>query len=104
MPKATKAVIATRVEDVLRLRLCGAEWKDIRQYAVGDLNDDPPREPWYVSDRQLKRYIASADTLLTRRIERDRDKLFARHMGQRKMLFARALETGDYRTAGAMLD
>ena len=104
MPKATRTVIVARIDDVLRLRLAGAEFSDIRQYAAGDPQDDPPRESWNVSDRTLKRYIEAADKQLCRRMERDRDKLFARHIGQRRMLFVRALEQGDNATAGRMLD
>ena len=45
MPKATKAEILERVEEVLRVRLDGAQFHDIRQYAS--------EKQWGVSDRQL---------------------------------------------------
>jgi hypothetical protein len=36
-------------------------------------------------------------------LETNRERLFARHIGQRRALFARAMSTSDYRTAAAVL-
>jgi hypothetical protein len=91
--KATKAVVAQRIESVLRIRLDGAQLHDIRDYA------NAPEQGWNVSDSQLRRYIAASDKLLAERLERDRDKLFARHVAQRQTLFARAVNSADFRTA-----
>lgn len=98
--KATKAVIRQRVEQVMRIRLCGAEFWEIRQYAAE--TDAETDRPWNVSDRQLWRYVAAADELLDEYLDHDRKKLFNRHIGQRRALFARALESGDIRTALAV--
>jgi len=81
----------------LQLRLLGAELLDIRQHAAAS---DPP---WNVSDRQLFRYIADADDLLATMLESNRTRLFARHVGQRRALFARCMATSDYRTAAGVL-
>jgi hypothetical protein len=93
--KATKAEVAKRVEEVLQIRLAGAEFADIRQYAA--------ENGWNVSDRQLRRYIQDSDVLMAEGFERDRDKLFVRHIVQRRTLFARAMQIGDLRTALAVV-
>jgi hypothetical protein len=95
--RATKAIVRQRVEQVLQLRLLAAEFLDIRQYASAQ---DPP---WNVSDRQLWRYIAAADELLVEMLDTNRDRLFARHVGMRRALFARAMSVSDYRTAATVL-
>jgi hypothetical protein len=93
--KATKAEIQQRVEEILQIRLAGAEFWDIRQYAA--------EKGWQVSDRQLWRYIRQADQLLARVLEKDRDKLLNRHLAQRRALLAKAMSIADYRTALAVL-
>ena len=92
--KSTKAEIAQRVEEVLRIRLDGAEFHDIVQYAS--------EKAWKVGERQLRNYMAATDDLLAARLEKDRDKLLARHIAQRRSLYARALNAADYRTALAV--
>jgi hypothetical protein len=92
--KATKAQVRERVEEVLRIRLDGAEFHDVVQYAS--------EKEWGVGERQLWNYVRASDQLLAERVERDRDKLFNRHVAQRRSLFARALNAADYRTALAV--
>ena len=98
--KATQAIIRQRVEQVMRIRLAGAEFHEIRQYAAE--NDAETGRPWNVSERQLWRYVSAADDLLDKYLERDKGKIFNRHIGQRRALFARAMEAGDLRTALAV--
>jgi hypothetical protein len=93
--KATKATIRQRVEEVLQIRLAGAEFWNIRQYAA--------EKEWHVSDRQLWRYVAQTDQLLAEQLDKDRDKILNRHVAQRRTLYARAVQTGDYRAALAVL-
>ncbi len=93
--KATKAEIAERVEEVLRIRLDGAQFHDIVQYAS--------EKKWEVGERQLWNYVAASDALLTKRLESDRNKLLARHVAQRRTLYARAVNAADYRTALAVV-
>lgn len=99
--KATKAVIRQRVEEVMKLRLLGAEFHDVRQYAAEE--DADTGRPWNVSERQLWRYIAASDKLLDKYLEKDKAKLFNRHVAQRRALFARAMEAGDWRAALAVV-
>jgi hypothetical protein len=98
--KATKAVIRQRVEQVMKIRLLGGEFHDIRQYAAE--NEPETGRPWKLSDRQLWRYVQASDLLLEKYLEHDRGKLFNRHIGQRRALFARAVEAADWRTALAV--
>ena len=95
MPKSSKAELAARVDEVLRIRLDGAQFHDIVQYAS--------EKGWGVSDRQLWTYLRRADDLLVERQERKRKRLVARHLAQREALYARAVNAADYRTALAVL-
>jgi hypothetical protein len=67
--KATKAEISQRVEEVLRIRLDGAQMHDILQYAS--------EKKWGVGERQLWNYVAASDDRLIARLDKDRDKLLA---------------------------
>jgi hypothetical protein len=92
--KATKAEVAKRVEETGEIRLAGAGFADIRRYAA--------QNGWGVSDRQLWRYIRAAGELMAKDFEEGRHKLLVRHLAQRRALYARALQIGDYRTALAV--
>jgi hypothetical protein len=93
--KATKTEISKRVEEVLRIRLDGAQFHDIVQYAA--------EKGWGLKDRQVRNYIRRADDLLVERQDRNRKRLIARRVAQREALYARALNAADHRTALAVL-
>jgi hypothetical protein len=93
--KSTQATVQRRVSEVLTIRLQGAEFHDIVQYAA--------EKKWRVGERQLWNYIRQADELLAQNLEKDREKLFNRHVASRQMLLARALQVSDLRTALAIL-
>jgi hypothetical protein len=95
--KASKAEVAKRVEEVFRLRLGGAEFADILQHASA------PEQAWGVSERQLWNYIAAADRLIKERFDAKAGHLLARHLLQRRQLYAHAMGAGDFRTALAVL-
>ncbi len=92
--KATKAEVAQRIEEVLQIRLDGAEFHDVLQYAS--------EKQWNVGERQLWHYIKASDVRLVKRLEKDRGRLLARHIAQRRSLYARALNAADYRTCLAV--
>jgi hypothetical protein len=96
--KSTKAEILQRVEAVFRLRLGGAEFSDIREYAIA------PEQNWNVSDSQLWRYIRAADQLVKERFDARAQHLLNRHILQRRQLYAHAMGAGDYSTALRILD
>jgi hypothetical protein len=95
--KSSKAEVLRRVEEVFRLRLGGAEFSDILQHASA------PEQNWGVSDRQLWNYIAAADRLMKERFDAKAEHLLARHLLQRRQLYAHAMGAGDFRTALAVL-
>jgi hypothetical protein len=96
--KSNRAELAARVEEVFRLRLGGAEFSDIRQFASA------PEQSWGVSDRQLWRYIQAADLLVKERFDARAEHLLNRHILQRRQLYAHAMAAGDYATALRILD
>jgi hypothetical protein len=93
--RSTKATVRQRVDEVLNLRLLGAELYDLQQHAS--------QQGWGVSDRQLQRYVAAADDLLSLTLEKDREKLLNRHIAQRRALFARAASVSDHGTCARLL-
>jgi hypothetical protein len=102
--KANKAEVAARVEAVFELRLGGAGFTDIREYARAPMDRQGQKlPPWNVSDSQLWRYIAAADKLCKERCDARAPHLLARHLLRRERLYAHALEVGDFKTALAVL-
>lgn len=107
-PKPTKAQVSLRVEEILRIRLDGAELWDIREY-VGE-QEQKEGSPWCLaarakplSESQLYRYIEKADRLISESCAARREKLIDRHLAQRRNLYAKAVSAGDLRTALAVL-
>lgn len=68
--KASKAEVMKRVEKIFSMRVRGADFAEVRRYA--SLVQPENGLPWNLSDRQLQRYIARADELFSRSLERDR--------------------------------
>jgi hypothetical protein len=110
MSKATKATVAQRVEEVLRIRLDGAAYWDVLQYIAE--KQQAGEAPWTIPEggkpiagRTVWWYIHKADQLLaeTFRKEAGRKKLFRRHLARRENLYAKAVLQGDIRTALAVL-
>lgn len=95
MHKSDKTTIALRVEEVLKIRLDGAQYHDVLQYAS--------TAGWGVSNRQVSNYILAADNLLAKRLDRNKRRSLARHLAQRDTLFARAVKAADHRTALAVI-
>ena len=106
--KATATVVARRVEEVLRIRLDGAEFWDVREYAREKEQEEG--SPWHLaegqkplSDGQLWRYIARADQMIAESCRASRKKLLRRHLAQRRNLYAKAVLQGDVKAALAVL-
>lgn len=91
MPKSDKATVLTRIQDLTKLVLAGAEFNDIRQYAAD--------QGWKLSERQLRRYQEMVYTRLAESTQRNREQLLGRHLMQRRALYARAVKSSDYRAA-----
>ena len=75
--KSDAATVAIRVEEVLRIRIDGAQFHDVVQYAA--------EKKWGIHDRQLRTYIRRADELLVERQDRSRRRVMARHLAQRQI-------------------
>jgi hypothetical protein len=93
--KSNQVTVQQRVEEIASLKLLGALWTDIRQHAE--------EKEWGVSERQLHRYLASADEVIAANVEKNRDRLLAHHFSARRALYARAMAVSDYKTALAVL-
>jgi hypothetical protein len=91
MGRSDKATVITRVQEVSRLVLAGAEFADIRQFASD--------HGWQIGDRQVRRYIELVYERLAESTQRDREQLLGRHLMQRRALYARAVKSSDYRAA-----
>jgi hypothetical protein len=104
MSKATTAQIALRVEEVLRIRLDGAEFWDVREYAREKEKEAGsawtlPEDGKPLSDGQLWRYIAQADKLIAESCHSSRKKLLRNHLAVRRNLYAKCVSAGDYKAA-----
>jgi hypothetical protein len=106
--KADPALVARRIDDVLRIRLDGAEWWDVRDFVREKEKEEG--SAWFVpedgaplSDAQVRRYQLRADRLVQSSHERSRKKLLRRHLAQRRALYAKATTSGELRTALAVL-
>ncbi len=107
--RATKAIIQARVEEVLRIRLDGAEFWDLREYARD--KEKEPGSAWELkrgerplSDGQLWRYIAKANKLVAESSRASRGRLLRQHLAMRRNLYAKAVSQGDVRAALAAAD
>jgi hypothetical protein len=106
--KASKATVQKRVEELLRIRLDGAELWDIREYVRE--KEAEGGSPWHLadgekplSDSQLYRYLQRVDSQIAESCRTSRKKLLRRHQAQRRNLYAKAVSAGDYRAALAVL-
>ena len=80
MAKSSKATFAIRVNDVQRLILAGAEFLDIQKYAADN--------GWNVGDRQIRRYLKSANRRFAKATRRNHVQLLGRHLMHRRTLYA----------------
>jgi hypothetical protein len=106
--KATKAQVQMRVEEVLTIRLDGAEFWHVREYARE--KEKKEGSAWHLaegqnplSDGQLWRYIGKADKMIAESCRASRKKLLRRHLAQRRNLYGKAVNQGDLRTALAVV-
>lgn len=99
--KSDRTTVKRRVETVLHMRLAGAEFADIREYAAEDHPETG--RPWNVSDSQLWRYIKAGDKLLALTLDKDRERNLNRHLAARRALLGRCLAAGDFSNARQLL-
>jgi hypothetical protein len=100
---ASSAEVQQRVTQVLRLRLNGAQWHDLQEFARAPVCEAREGPPWDVGDVQLRAYITASNKLLAEAASGERRPIYQLHLAQRQALYARAIDTGDLRTALAIL-
>jgi hypothetical protein len=93
-----------RVEEILRIRLDGAEWWDCCEFVREKEQEEG--SAWHLADgdkplseASLRRYLTKADQLIAESCRASRKKVLRRHLAQRRNLYAKAVSAGDYRTA-----
>jgi hypothetical protein len=104
MAKADKALAARRVDEILQIRLDGAQWWDVREYVRE--KEQEQGSAWYVapggkllSDAMIRKYQEKADKIVQQSHEKSRKKLLRRHLAWRRHLYGKAVNAGDYRAA-----
>jgi hypothetical protein len=85
-----------RVSDTLRILSAGGHFLDVKAYAA--------EQGWNCTDRTIFRYIRKAYQQIEKLLEKDRGKLLSKALIQRETVYARAMESGDWRAALACLD
>jgi hypothetical protein len=102
--KASKAIVQKRVEEVLAIRLDGAEFWDVREFVREQEQEEG--SAWHLtegqkplSDSQIWRYLAKADKMVAESCRASRKKLLRRHLAQRRNLYAKAVSQGDVKAA-----
>ena len=103
-PRATNVIRDLRIQVVLLLRLEGAEGWDIASY-VSEL-EAKGAHPWKLdkgdkplSDRQIRRYVVQADQRIAESCRTLNPNALPLHLAQRQRLYAKAVNTGDLRSA-----
>ena len=101
---ASKVVVALRVEEISRIRLDGAEFWDVCEFAREKEGEggsawslSPNDKP--MSDANLRCYVAKADAIIEASTARNRKKLIRQHTAKRRDLYVKAVLSADYRSA-----
>ncbi len=102
-PRSTAAIMAQRVQIVLRLRLAGAQFADLLEFANGEAVEGRDGGPWGLTEAGLRYVITEANKLLAETARQSRGEMFEQHIARREFLYARAIDKGDERTALAIL-
>src|SRR5581483_775477 len=99
-----------RVEEVLRIRIDGAQAWDVAEYVREHECGDQAADPWKLADgekplseAQIGRLIRQADRQILESVRGDLGQLVARQLVQRRTLFARAVNNGELSVALACL-
>jgi hypothetical protein len=101
---ADALTVTRRIDDVLRIRLDGAQFWDLCGFVREKESEEGsawllPLGATPLSESQIRRYQAEADALIVSAHERSRKVLFRRHLAQRRHLYAKACLAGDVAAA-----
>jgi hypothetical protein len=103
--QATGPQVEQRIEEILRIRLDGAERIDVIAY-VRELEKEPGNlwtSDTPLSKGQISRYIGWADRAIIDSTKTSRRRRLRHHIAKRGNLYAKAVSQGDIRTALAIL-
>jgi hypothetical protein len=89
--KSAKQEIRERIEEIIHLRLVGAQQDHIRQYASDN--------GWGLSARQVEKYILRADRLPIAEQKMERKWMMGYHLARRDHLYGKAMDAGKLQTA-----
>ena len=94
-----------RIQAILQIRLDGAEAWDVRDFVA--LKEAAGESPWAIEGKplnaaQIGSIIKAADKLIAESSPGDPPEV-ARHKAKLKNLYARAVQSGDVRTARSIL-
>jgi hypothetical protein len=96
--------VQQRIEALLPIRLAGAELWDIREFVrEKTAANDPVWGSHMLSDSQLYRYLQRVQEIIDESCKTSRKRLFRTHLAKRRSLYSKAVATGDYATAKAIL-
>lgn len=93
--RSGRAEVRARVDEIYRLLVQKATFRDVAEYAR--------EQGWGVSPSQLRRYQTLALKMIAHEGKRQRKGFFARHVATLNFAVGRAFQTGDIRTAHALL-
>jgi hypothetical protein len=93
--RSDNMTVIQRVHEILAIRLQGAEFHDVMQFAAD--------KGWNLRERQIRNYIAKSDELLAKTLEPDRQKQYNRAVAQRHALYARCMSVADLSNARGVL-
>jgi hypothetical protein len=103
------ATYDARTQEVLQIVLDGAEPHDVWQFVSE--REKEPDNPWTLKEgekplsvRQIRRYMRKSEDLIAEDCRTSRRKLIRRHVVRRRNIVAKAIASGDLRTALAALD
>src|SRR5262245_36644479 len=87
--KAEALRVAQRVEELVRIRLDGAQWWDVCEYVREQEQTDGShwklaKRQKPLSDSQLRRYVHRADLLILASVKDKRSKVLRRHLARRE--------------------
>lgn len=94
MPKSTSVETEARISKVYEMLISGAKRAEILQYAT--------KKEWGVDDRQVDNYIARAKHAISQQSEVKRNYILGTARARLNLLFYRALNIQDYKTALAV--
>jgi hypothetical protein len=96
--KSSPATVRLRIAEITRMRLAGAEFADIVEYA-GKKDHLNGKKSWNVGHSCIRKYISQSNADIARDLEKDRGVVLNMHMMQSRYLYARAIDQGDVKAA-----